>query len=88
MKETANANVFRSAGSIVKDALSDHQNDVIIPKQMNLQRNANRYRQKFRPQDPKDLHTPLSYEFGSWQLGRRGYLGSTYLRVEPWHDPT
>ena len=26
--------------------------------------------------------------FGLLFSYRRGYLGSTYLRVEPWHDPT
>ena len=55
--------MFKSAGSIVKGVISEHRDEVVLPKQMNMQRNANRYRQKLRPQDPKVLTDVLSYEF-------------------------
>ena len=63
VKANAKANMFKSAGTIVKGVISEHWDEVVLPKQMNMQRNANRYRQKLRPQDPKVLTDVLSYEF-------------------------
>ena len=57
VKAQAKAHVFTSAGSIVQSAITEHQDEAFLPKQINLERVANRYRQKFRPQDPQNLDT-------------------------------
>ena len=63
IKEVAKANVFKSAESIVKGVLSEYHQEILLPKQVNLERVANRYRQKFRPRDPLDLQSPLDYDY-------------------------
>ena len=53
---------FRSAGAIADEVLVAHLTDApcaAVPKVCNLARQANRKRQKTRPQDPTDLEFEL-----------------------------
>jgi hypothetical protein len=53
VKQVASAQVFKSAGSIVEEALTVHIEERYLPKPSNLERVANRHRQKQRPVEPK-----------------------------------
>jgi hypothetical protein len=55
VKQVASAQVFKSAGSIVQEALTEHIEEDYLPKPSNLERVANRHRQKQRPAEPKTL---------------------------------
>ena len=59
VKEHAKADAFRPAAHIAEDAILQHGDDVeepAVPLITNLQRTANRVRQKGRPRHPLDLN--------------------------------
>lgn len=75
---------FRSAGAIADEVLVAHLTDApcpAVPKVSNLVRQANRKRQKTRPQDPTDLefevdqrHIPDSFLQADVRVGDRRHL--------------
>lgn len=75
---------FRSAGAIADEVLVAHLTDApcpAVPKVSNLVRQANRKRQKTRPQDPTDLefevdqrHIPDNFLQADVKVGDRRHL--------------
>ena len=57
MTTEAKVHAYKSAGNIVEDAFTEmiQPTDFNLPKQANLERMANRVRQKLRPAEPTDL---------------------------------
>ena len=62
-KKLAVADVFKPAGLIIQDLLTEHRQDTFLPKPDNLIRSTNLFRQHKRPKDPKDLHFDLNYDY-------------------------
>lgn len=62
MKDEAANNIFRSAMSLVEEELHKvRPNAVNLPRPDYLARNANYFRQKLRPQDPRGMDFLVSY---------------------------
>ena len=54
-KVQAAQDVFKSAGAIIQQLITDNRDEPFLPKPDNLIRSANLFRQKRRPKDPIDL---------------------------------
>ena len=66
VKAKAAEMVFKPASAIVEEVLTDQIDDSpcpSVPKPTNLTRQANRVRQKLRPDDPRDLAFEVNHEF-------------------------
>ena len=63
MKKSAQEDVFKSAGTLVQEALTGNSDENFLPKPANLERVANRHRQKFRPKHPTDLTFAIQYDY-------------------------
>ena len=84
MKSKAVADYFKSAGAIADEVLVAHITDApcsAIPKVCNLARQANRKRQKTRPNDPTNLefeidtrHIPENFLQADVKVGDRRHL--------------
>ena len=62
VKKSAREHVFTSAGTLVQEALVENAEMNFLPKPSNLERVANRHRQKMRPNHPSDLDFEIHYD--------------------------
>ena len=62
VKAAGRSEVFKSAGAIVQEVLTQHTAEIFLPKSVNLERVTNRHRQKRRPNHPHDLEFDVDYD--------------------------
>lgn len=85
VKAAAKEDIFQPAGTIVENCFSRNNIGAIpcptLPKQTNLQRTANRARQKLRPAEPSSLdfdiemeHVPQDFMKADIEVGTRRHL--------------
>ena len=61
-KAAGRSEVFKSAGAIVQEVLTQHTAETFLPKSAKLARLTNRHRQKMRPNHPHDLEFDVDYD--------------------------